>query len=577
MEQRRLAAILAADIAGYSALMAADEARTVRDLKGHQAVVLPMMATFGGRVIDTAGDGILAEFASVVNALECAVAIQKTMAERNASVEQTRRLQLGDVICDEARIYGDGINVAARLEGMAQPGGICISGKVYDEIRGKIDLACEYLGEHQLKNIVGRVRVYGVGIGGPIDPNPSRREVMALPDKPSIAVLPFANMSGDSEQEYFADGLAEEITTALSKYRWLFVIARNSSFTYKGRAVEMRQVGRELGARYVLEGSIRKSAGRVRITAQLIDTSTGAHIWADRYDRELIDIFAVQDEITQSVAGAIQPELISAEFDRTKTKQPDSMEAWDYVVRGRQHLLRLTRQDNADAQRLLRKCLERDPDYVSALAYLSWSLTAGVILGWSNDVPAWLAEARKLAERAAVLDTNDAWVQCALGLCGFVAKQPAKTIEHFGRAIELNPSFALGHGYLALQLAFVGEADKAIEAAETAIRLSPRDPELFHFFVAIGTAHFVAGRYNEAVMWAEKSVRERPSVAGPQRLLATALAHLGRLDEARQAFKHVLEITPQISAASIRRAIHFSRADDLERYIRGLRLAGLPE
>ena len=312
---RRLAAILAADIAGYSALMGADEADTVRNLKEHQAVVLPMIKEHGGRVIDTAGDGILAEFGSVVNAAECAVAIQQTMAERNADVEEARRMRFriginqGDVVFDDSRVYGDGVNVAARLESLAEPGGICISRKVYEDISGKMQLAFVDLGEQQLKNIAQPVRVYRVSGEQLAAARATAKPALALPDKPSIAVLPFTNMSGDPEQEYFADGMVEDIITGLSRFRWLFVIARNSSFTYKGRAVDVKQVGRELGVRYLLEGSVRKSANRIRIAGQLIDASSGTHLWADRFEGAIEDVFELQDQVTASVVGAIAPRL----------------------------------------------------------------------------------------------------------------------------------------------------------------------------------------------------------------------------------------------------------------------------
>ena len=323
-QSRRLAAILAADIAGYSALMGADEARTVRDLKGHQAVVFPLVSQFGGRIIDTAGDGILAEFASVVNAVKCAVAIQSKMADRNAAIEPERWMQfrvginIGDVVYDEARIYGDGINVAARLEGIAEPGGICISSKVYEEITGRIDLTFQDIGEQHLKNILRPVRAYRIRVDGIAQ---AAARMLALPDKPSIAVLPFQNMSGDPEQEYFADGMVEEIITALSRVRWLFVIARNSTFTYKGQPIDVKQVGRELGVRYVLEGSVRRAGNRVRITGQLVEASTGAHLWADRFDGSLEEVFELQDRIATGVAGVIEPTLQVAEVARSATRQ----------------------------------------------------------------------------------------------------------------------------------------------------------------------------------------------------------------------------------------------------------------
>jgi adenylate cyclase len=340
---RRLAAILAADIAGYSTLMGADEARTVQDLKGHQAAILPMISQFGGRIIDTAGDGVLAEFNSVANAVECAVAIQNTMRSRNAETEADRKMQyriginLGDVIYDDSRIYGDGINVAARLESLAEPGEICVSSKVYEDVRGKIDLRYDDIGEQQLKNIAQSVRCYRVSgnrrsaslVGDP--------KILALPDKPSIAVLPFTNLSGDPDQEYFGDGIAEDILTDLAKLSWLFVIARNSSFTFRGKAVDVRLVSRELGVRYVLEGSVRRAGNRIRATGQLIDATTGAHVWASRYDRDLSDIFAVQDEITAAIATAIAPAIINAERQRVLAKSPDRLDAWEAYQRGMWH------------------------------------------------------------------------------------------------------------------------------------------------------------------------------------------------------------------------------------------------
>jgi adenylate cyclase len=587
---RKLAAILAADVVGYSRLVGIDEEGTIARLNAlRDELIDPNLAEHHGRVFKTTGDGLLVEFPSVVDAVRSAVEVQRAIAKRNADVPEDRRIEfrigvnLGDIVVQGDDILGDGVNVAARLEGMAEPGGICVRRNVRNQVRDKLDLVFEDLGEVEVKNIARPVRVFRIELGGAgFDANksPSARPAFTLPDKPSIAVLPFDNLSGDTDQMYFADGIVEDIITELSKYSWLLVIARNTSFTFKGTSVDIKGVGRQLGVRYVMEGSIRKAGDRVRITAQLNDTQSGAHVWAEHFDRDLADVFAVQDEITQNVAGAIQPSLISAEAERSRAKSPESMAAWDYAVRGRWHVLRPTKEDNAEAQRLLREGLERYPENVSILTFLSYSLTTGVIFGWSSDPLAWLAEAKELAERAANLDENDAWVQCVLGLDQFTAKQPDKAIGHYKKAIALNPSFALGHGYLALQLAFIAsETDEAIEQAENAMRLSPRDPELYHFLYAIGMAHFVAGRYDDAVTWAENAENERPASIGfgPLRLLAASYAHLGRLDEAREAFASVLEATPHISATGIRNAIHFGRPEDLERYLDGLSRAGLPE
>src|SRR5437588_12361371 len=377
--ERRLSAILAADIAGYSALMGADEARTVRDLKGHQSVVLPMVGTFAGRIIDTAGDGILAEFPSVVNAVKCAVAIQSKMAERNATIEPDRRMQfrvginIGDVVYDEVRIYGDGINVAARLEGIAEAGGICISSKVYEEISGRIDLPCEDIGEQQLKNIARPVRAYHVRLDS-IEPTVA--PAPALPDKPSIAVLPFLNMSGDQEQEYFVDGMTEDLITDLSKVSGLFVIARNSSFAYKGRPVKVQEIGRDLGVRFVLEGSIRKAGNRVRITAQLIDAGSGGHLWAERFDRDLTDIFATQDEVVEKIVGALAVNLTHGEARRLRRRGTASVEAYETWLRARECLNRSTREAVAQAKTIYRRAIELDQNFSAPHVGLSLALVA---------------------------------------------------------------------------------------------------------------------------------------------------------------------------------------------------------
>ena len=366
-QSRRLAAILAADIAGYSALMGSDEARTVSDLKGHQAVVLPMVGEFGGRVIDTAGDGILAEFPSVLNAVECAVAIQRKMVERNAAIEPQRRMEfriginLGDVIYDNDRIFGDGVNVAARLEGIAEPGSICVSGKVHEEIRAKIGLPYEDLGDKQLKNIAEPVRVYGIRL----DRAP-RRTVLALPDKPSIAVLPFQNMSGDPEQEYFSDGMTEDLITDLSKVSGLFVIARNSSFAYKGRSVKVQEIGRDLGVRFVLEGSVRKAGNRVRITAQLIDSGSGGHLWAERFDRDLTDIFSTQDEVVEKIVGMLAVTLTRGEEQRLHRRGTGNVEAYKSWLRARELLTRGTRESVAQSRVMYRRAIEIDLNFARA-------------------------------------------------------------------------------------------------------------------------------------------------------------------------------------------------------------------
>ena len=580
-QSRRLAAILAADIAGYSALMGADEARTVRDLKGHQAVVLPMISEFGGRIIDTAGDGILAEFASVVNAVKCAVAIQSTMAERNAAIEPERRMQfriginVGDIVYDEARIYGDGINVAARLESIAEPGGICISSKVYEEINGRIDLAYQDIGEQQLKNIARPVRVYRVR---PNSLAPAVAPALALPDKPSIAVLPFQNMSGDPEQEYFADGMVEEIITALSRIRWLFVIARNSSFTYKGRAVDVKQVGRELGVRYVLEGSVRNAANRVRVTGQLIDAANGTHLWADRFDGAIDDVFDLQDRVTASVVGAIAPKLQQAEIERAKRKPTDSLDAYDHFLRGMACVHLGTRQDIDEALRLFYRAIELDRDFASAYGMAAWCFVWRKVNGWIGNRAQEIAEAARLARAAVDLGADDAVALSAGGYTlAFVVHDLDAGAAFIDRALAVNPNLASAWQNSGWVKTFLGEPEEAIQRLTHMLRLSPLDPLSFRAQGGIAFAHFLAGRYDEASSWAEMALRQRPTFLAAIRELAAARALAGRIPEAQQTMARLRQLDPAMRVVNVKDWVPLRRPEDLARLEDGLRKAGLPE
>ncbi len=580
--KRKLTAILSADVKGYSRLMGEDELATVRTLEAYREMIAEVIRNYNGRVVDSPGDNLLAEFSSVVDAAESAIEIQMELKSKNEELPEDRRMEfriginLGDVIEEGERIYGDGVNVAARIEGLAEAGGICISGTAYDQVENKLRLEFEYLGEQAVKNIKKPVRVYRVQLESSVSDVGKARE-LPLPYKPSIAVLPFVNMGGDPDQVYFVDGIADDIITELSRFPYIFVIARTTSFTFKGKSVDIRQVGRELGVRYVLEGSVRRVSDRVRITAQLIEAETGSHIWAERYDRDVEDIFSVQDEITAQVVGSIHPELYSAEMRRAREKPVESLDVWNYAVRGRWHVLRLTREDNAEAKRLFQKALELDPNYVPALAFLVYCHVCDVLFGWSQAPPESIKEARRLARKAASLDENDPWVQCALGLTEFIGKNADTAIAHYQRAIELNPNFALAHGYLSCQLGYAGEAEAAIETGHKAARLSPRDPELFHFHVGIGTGHFIAGRYAEAVTWAKKVIAERPGTPAGHRLLVASLAQLGRKEEARKALEDLLSITPGLTAALLRNITHFKNPADFDRYINALRKAGLPD
>src|SRR5262245_44508798 len=479
---RRLAAILAADIAGYSALIGADEARTVRDLKDHLAVVLPMVSGHCGRVIDTAGDGILAEFGSVVNAVECAVAIQRAMANRNAEVEDGRRMQfrlginIGDVIHDDARLYGDGVNVAARLEAAAEPGGICISGAVYDQVRNKLPLNVTDLGLQSLKNIADPVRVYRIMTAPSVTPAQAKL-LLSLPDKPSIAVLPFINLSGDPQQEYFSDGITEDIMTELSRFSELLVIARNSTFQYKGRAIDARQIGRELGVRYVLEGSIRRAADRVRVGVQLVETVTGTQRWAERYDRNLEDVFAVQDEVVRTIVTILAVHVIRAETERTLLKPPATWEAYDYYLRGADAYAAgfsaLTTSSLYEARQLLEQSLSLDPGYARAHSLLARTYVHTYLEPYDGDYlnPAGLDRAHELAQKAVQLDANLPRAHSELGFVLLFKKLSEAAIAAFEQAISLNPNFT-DHTF-GLGLVFAGQPSRAIDVLQANLRLDP--------------------------------------------------------------------------------------------------------
>jgi len=582
--KRKLTAILSADVKGYSRLMSEDEVGTIQTLNAYKEVMATLIQHHRGRVVDAPGDNVLAEFGSVVDAVQCAVEIQKELKTRNAELPESRRMEfrigvnLGDVVEDGEQILGDGVNIAARLESLSEAGGICISGTAFDQVENKLGLGYEYLGEQTVKNIKKAIRVYRV-LMEPDQAGKVIGEERLKPkhfiDKPSIAVLPFDNLSGDPEQDYFADGIVEDIITVLSKFRWLLVIARNTTFKYKGKRVDVKQIARELDVRYLLEGSVRKAGNRVRITAQLIDAVTGGHLWAERYDRELTNVFTVQDEITESVVTSIQPELDRAEVIRARQKLPENLDAWECVLRGRWLVLGLTKENNSEARSFFEKALELEPNYVPALSTLAYSHFSDLFFGWSQAPMQSIGKASELIERASRLDENDPWVQCIMGLRHFILREIDKAILHINKAIDLNPSFALAHGYLGVALAYGGEPESAIAEAQKAIRLSPRDPELFHFLVGIGTAHFVAGRYEDAVEWAKKVIQERPDVPSGHRLLAASYGQLGNTDAAKVALEGVLRLVPGLSVDLVEKTIFFKIREHSDRFVEGLRKAGL--
>ena len=579
--QRRLTAILAADIAGYSRLMGADEEGTLAQLKAHRHALLdPKIEEHQGRIVKTTGDGMLTEFASVVDALRCAIEIQRGMHGRNADVPQERRIEfrvginVGDIIVDGGDIYGDGVNVAARLEGLAEPGGICVSGRVQEDARGKLDIAFEDTGEQQLKNIAWPIRVYRVRLSGEAAQS---RPALALPDKPSIAVLPFANMSGDPEQDYFADGMTEDIITGLSRARWLFVIARNSSFAYQGRSTDVKQVAQELGVRYVLEGSVRKAGGRVRISAQLAEGTSGRQLWAKRYDRELSDIFAVQDEITETIIGAVEPELGKVERRRSAGKRPDNLDAWDLYQRGMSHLYEYTRDDLLCARKYFAEAIARGPQLGPAHSGLAEACYYEGVYGFADSISDNREKALAPALRAVALDAEDAGAHCTLGRAYYMRREYDAAFRELKTALELNPSLALAHYGLGATLVFSGRAEEGIPHLTAAIQLSPHDPNMGSFLVRLADAAYFLKRYEEAAEWARRALQQPNFQWSRYTVLIAALAQLGRLDEARTCIQQLQVKRPNTSIAFVRETHLFGDTASFAHYLDGLRMAGLPD
>jgi adenylate cyclase len=570
--ERRLAAILAADVAGYSRLMGEDEAGTLARLKLHRRELIDgKIAEHKGRIVKTTGDGMLIEFPSVVEAVACAVAVQRGMGERNAGIPQDQAISfrvginLGDVIVEGDDIYGDGVNVAARIEGLAEPGGICISGIVHDQVEGRLDCTFENLGEQSLKNITRPVRVYRVRPeGAPSATVPP----IALSDKPSIAVLPFANMSGDPEQEYFADGMVEEIITALSRIRWLFVIARNSSFTYKGQAVDVKQVGRELRVRYVLEGSVRQAGNRVRITGQLIDAVTGAHLWADRFDGSLEDVFELQDKVASSVAGIIEPALQAAETARSAGRPPTDLTTYDLYLRAYAMVWSSATQI-PEALRLLEQALERDPRYGPALALAAFCCFRLVEDNRSQDPKAQALKGADFARRALEVAGDDpAILANAAHALAYFGEDIGAMIALVDRALTLNPNYARGWHVSGALRVWAGQSDVAIEHAGAALRLSPR-ARVGTSLLVIGAAHFFARRFDQAVPTLQLAIQDDPGFPMLYRVLAACYAHMGRLDDAREIVERLRVITSVV----VPNLNYIRNPEHHELLLSGLRLA----
>jgi TolB-like protein/class 3 adenylate cyclase/tetratricopeptide (TPR) repeat protein len=583
--ERRLAAILAADVAGYSRLMEADEEGTLTKLRAiRRELGDPKIAEHRGRIVKTTGDGMLVEFASVVDAVRYAVELQRAMADRNTAVPLAKRIEFrigihqGDVIVEDGDIFGDGVNLAARLEGLAEPGGICISGRVHADVAGKLEVGFEDLGEQQVKNISRPVRVFRAQLGTP-KAAAETAPPLPLPDKPSLAVLPFQNMSGDPEQEYFADGMVEEITTAISRLPWLFVIARNSSFTYKGKAIDVKQVARELGVRYVLEGSVRKAGQRVRITGQLIDTATGAHIWADRFDGTLDDIFDLQDRVASSVVGAIEPKLRQSEIERATRKPTESLDAYDFYLRALAQSYRYTEEGLAEAIALLRQTLAIDPSYAPAGALIAWCRVVQRVQGWGALSTDDIAEAIRLARQAleAARDDPETVWRAAYPLF-LLAGETALAETVVDRALTQNPNAATAWMFRGLVHALRNRPEAAIEACERAQRLSPFDPLRHWIAVGIALAHLYSRRFDQAIEWADRALHDQPRLVTAFRTKAVAKAYLGRLDEARAELGRMLAIDPGLTIAGYRALLDPAVAPEaLDLVVAGLRLAGLPE
>jgi TolB-like protein len=586
--QRRLAAIVSADVVAYTRLMERDEVGTHARLRARfKALVDPKIGEHGGRVVKLMGDGMLAEFPSIIDAVNWAVDIQAKVAELSAHEPDEQRIEyrvgvnLGDVIVDGDDIYGDGVNVAARLQEIAERGGVCISEKVHTEVRGKLNVEFVDGGAQAVKNVSDPLRVWRWS-PGQVEasdgvPQPIASDPLALPDKPSIAVLPFENMSADPEQAFFADGITEDIITELSRLRGFFVIARNSSFVYKGRAVAIPEVARELGVRYVLEGSVRRAGSRVRVTAQLIEAAAGAHLWAEHYDRTLDDIFELQDEITRQIVGALEPSMIGAEAERSRLQRPENLDAWGYVARALPLIWTWSEKDYAPAEALLLKAIEVDPNYARAHSILAVGLLSNAWFGRAGPHEDFVDRAIAEAKTAVDLDEQDPWGHMALGLVHGYTRNPDDAIAEMQRALGFNPNFALAHGLLGLVHAWAGDARQALQELEQAVRLSPHDVINSYYPTFRGVAHFIAGNYEAMVAEAKEGVRQRPDGVGTYRVLVVGCAHLGRINEARVAAEHLKELQPGITLGWVEQHIPLANPADRARYVEGLRKAGLPE
>jgi adenylate cyclase len=577
--QRRLTTILAADVVGYSRLMEQDEAGTMSRLRAlRHDVLMPLVAQRGGRAFKFMGDGVLIEFTSVVNAVQCAVELQNAVQAQNAGTPTPHHMllrigiNLGDVIVEGSDLYGDGVNLAARLEKIAEPGGICLSRSAYELVKGKIDAQFADMGEQRLKNIAEPLQVFRIDTGlGATAPPPA---TLPLPDKPSIVVLPFTNLSGP-EHAYFADGVTEDLTTALSRLRWLFVIARNSAFVYKEKAVDVRTIARDLGVRYALEGSVRTAGQRIRITGQLIDAETGKHIWAEKYDRQLNDIFAVQDEITENIVAAIEPHLCAQEGYRAAGQPPESIDVWGLVVRAIDLINRFGRKDNEEAQRLLRRAIEIDPHYARAHATLSWAIWWATLYHYIQDRAEGYRQSARHAQEALRLDQSEPWARMTVGLNLSTSGQHQRALAELQAAINLNPSFALAHTAYGWALLRAGRFEEAISETAKALRMSPMDSFAGLYTTIHGLALLAVRRFADALPHLRASVAADAEFAGHYNALISCCGHLGLIEEAAEFVARRNKVGPPLTVGELRNNLRgFAHC---EVFVEGLIKAGVPE
>ena len=576
---RKLRAILSADVKGYSLLMTDDEMHTIQTLKAYRQIMSDLIMQHSGRVIDSPGDNLLAEFGSAVDALECAVYIQKRLKKENARFVDDKRLQfrigvnIGDVIQDGDRIYGSGVNIAARIEGLADPGGICISRNTYDQVKDKLQIGYEYLGEHEVKNIKEPVRLYKVLL----DSDPPATlidEPLELPDKPSIAVLPFVNMSGDPSQEYFSDGITEDLITDLSKVSELFVIARNSAFTFKNKTVKVQDVGKELRVRFILEGSIRKVGNRVRINAQLIDAISGGHLWAERYDRDLVDIFDLQDEVTQKIVAALTLNLTKSEEKQLAHRSTENLKAYDCVLRGMKEYWKYTKEGNSQAQVLFQKAIELDPYYAEAYSWLGLSLLHSWTQAWNKE-PQILDRAYQIAKQALTLNDSLSEAHRILGDIYLFQKEHAKAVSEFKEAISLNPNYADALAGLADVFNWAGKPEDAISLIKKAMHLNPHHNAWYPF--TLGLSYIFLQQIEKAVDILQRGLIHNPDFLAIHLALAGLYADMDRIEDANMEVEEVLRLSPDFTLQVLQEMIPLKDPVVKERLINAARKAGLPE